>query len=81
VSRTEEGGRQGFVPAVSPESTSCAALLDWFRSHSEKNAFRFDPGPEPVARVMLEPKRAELSLKDLAAELEEAQEAERSSIA
>ncbi len=84
VSRTEEKGKQGFLPAVSPESTTCGDLLDWFRAHSENNAFHFDPGPEPVARVMQEPERSQQSLRELAMEMEgvrEAQEAERSSMA
>jgi membrane protein len=82
VSRTEEGGRQGFVPAISPEGTSCAALLKWFRAHSEKNAFRLDPGPEPVERVLRDSMRAEQSLKDLAVQMEGGdQEAGRSSMA
>jgi membrane protein len=82
VSRTEEEGRVGYVPAISPESTSCAAFLDWFRSHSEKNAFQFDPGPEVIDRVMRDPERAEQSLGELATEMEGAQESEpRSSMA
>ncbi|MCF8029486.1 MAG: YihY/virulence factor BrkB family protein [Desulfohalobiaceae bacterium] len=82
VSRTEEEGRQGYVPAISPESTSCAAFLDWFRSHSEKNAFQFDPGPEPIDRVLRDPEHAKQSLSELAAEMEGAQESEpRSSMA
>lgn len=82
VSRTEEEGRQGYVPAISPERTSCAAFLGWFRSHSEGNAFQFDPGPEPIARVMRDPGRAEQSLGDLALEMEGPQElGERSSMA
>ncbi len=79
--RTEDNLGQGYVPAVSPERTTCAAFRQWFRSHAESNDFSFDPGPEPVDRVMRDSGPAGQTLSDLAAEMEADQERERSSMA